>query len=149
MDRKFTCIGESGCRMIVASRPGAADDKDDIGFGFDERRSDRCSIAFDGDAFSNDTSIALDRDTDHQPVAVLPCASFGRLSDQYPHTRVADDRNPGQPCDSEQPEMTRRKPRPGGHQRRSDRCNSALLFNIVARGDRFDDLNAGRAVGLG
>jgi hypothetical protein len=45
--------------------------------------------------------------------------------------------------------MTRRKPRPGGHQRRSDRCNSALLFNIVALGDGFDDLNEGLAVGLG
>ena len=149
MDREFTCIGESGCRMIVASRPGAADDKDDIGFGFDERRPDRYSMAFDGEAFSNDTAIALDRDADHQPVAVCRRASFARLSEQYPHTRPADDRNPGQPGESELPDMTRRKPLPGGHQRRSDRRNSALLFNIVARGDRFDDLNAGLAIGLG
>jgi hypothetical protein len=149
VDRKFTCIGESGCRMIVASRPGAADDKDDIGFGFDERSSDRHFIALDRDAFSNDTAIALDRDADHQPVAVLPRASFGRLSDQYPHTRVADDRNPGQPGDSEQPDMTHLKPRPGGHQRRSNRRNSALLFDIITRGNRFDDLNAGLVVGLG
>jgi hypothetical protein len=45
--------------------------------------------------------------------------------------------------------MTRRKPRPGGHQRRSNRRDGALLFNIITRGNRFDDLNAGLVVGLG
>ena len=45
--------------------------------------------------------------------------------------------------------MTRRKPRPGMHQLRPDRRDRALLLNIVARGNRFDDLDVGLAGGLG
>jgi hypothetical protein len=45
--------------------------------------------------------------------------------------------------------MTRRKPGPGGHQRRSNRRDSSLLFNIVARGNRFDDLKARLVLRLG
>ena len=45
--------------------------------------------------------------------------------------------------------MTRRKPRPGMHQLRPDRRDRALLFDIVTRGNRFDDFDVGLVIGLG
>jgi hypothetical protein len=92
MDREFTRLGERSSRVIVDSRPSPADDKDNIYAGFDQRTPDGHQVTVDRDAFSDDTPVALDRSAGHRPIAVLPCAGL-RLSNQYPHTRPADDRD--------------------------------------------------------
>jgi hypothetical protein len=45
--------------------------------------------------------------------------------------------------------MARSKPPAGGHQRRSDRRNGALLFDIVTSRECLDDLDARLTIGLG
>ena len=92
MDREFTRLGERSSRVIVDSRPSPTDDKDNIDAGFDQRTPDDHQVTLDRDAFSDDTPVALDRSAGHRPIAVLPCAGL-RLSNQYPHTRPADDRD--------------------------------------------------------
>jgi hypothetical protein len=135
--------------VIVASRPSAADGKDNICAELDQCRSDGHLVVLDCESFSDDTAIALDRSTDHRPVAVLPCAGLRRLSNQYPHTRPADDRDLGQAGTRQQPDMARGKPRPGGHQCRSGRRNRALVLDIVTSHHCLDHLDPALAVGLG
>jgi hypothetical protein len=45
--------------------------------------------------------------------------------------------------------MARGKPRAGGHQRRSDRRDGAVLFDIVTSRDWLDDFDPSLTIGLG
>jgi hypothetical protein len=149
MDCEFTRPAKRGGRVIVASQPSSANDKHNIGVGFDQRRANSHFISLDRDAFSDHAAVTPDRRADHWPVAVLPCSCLRRLGDQYPHTWSADDWNPGQPGNRQQSYMARRKPRSGRNQHRSDRRDRALLLDIVTGHDCLDGLDAGLSVELG
>jgi hypothetical protein len=81
MDREFARLGERSSRVIVASSPCPANQKDYIYARFDQRLPDGHLVTLDRDAFSDDTPVALDYGADHRPVAVLPRASLLQMRD--------------------------------------------------------------------
>jgi hypothetical protein len=149
MDREFACPAERLGRMIVGTPPGPSDHKHNVCAGLDQCRSNGDLIALDRENFFDDTAIALDHSADHRPVAVLAWAGLCRLSNQYPNTRLAGDRDFWEAGTRQRPDMTRGKPRPGGHQCRSRRRNRAFVFDIVTSRHCLDYLDPALAVGLG